>query len=114
MNSLYNIAMLHFVSEDYPRVVSVVELILKMMKEMNYHSIRSCSTVKLYAITALSCYYQQEYYNSYYFMSKMEIIVEHTIMVLKEANDGTWDEDILLYHLLYLNVKTLSKRKSIF
>jgi len=100
MNSLYNVAILHFVAEDYQNAVSVVELVLKMMKEMGYHSIRSCSTVKLYAIIGLSCYYQQEYYNSYYFLSKMEIITEHMILVLKEANDGTWDEDLLLYHLL--------------
>ena len=100
MNSLYNIAMLHFVSENYQRAVSVVELILKMMKEMKYVSIRSCSNVKLYAIIGLSCYYQKEYYNSYYFLSKMEILVEHTILVLKDGNDGTWDEDLMLYHLL--------------
>ena len=100
MNSLYNIAMVHFVAENYQRAIAVVELILKMMKEMNYQSIRSCSTVKLYAIIGLSCYYQQEYYNSYYFLSKMEIIVEHMIMVLQDVNDGTWDEDLLLYHLL--------------
>ena len=99
MNSLYNIAMLHFVSENYQKAVSVVELILKMMKEMKYISIRSCSTVKLYAIIGLSCYYQKEYYNSYYFLSKMEILVEHTILVLKDVNDGTWDEDLMLYHL---------------
>ena len=99
MNSLYNIAMLHFVSENYQGAVSAVELILKMMKEMNYNCIRSCSTVKLYAITGMSCYYNNEYYNSYYFLSKMEILVEHMIMVLDE-NENTWDEDLLLYHLL--------------
>ena len=100
MNSLYNVAMLHFVAENYQSAISVVELVLKMMKEMNYQSIRSCSTVKLYAIIGLSCYYQKEYYNSYYFLSKMEIITEHMILVLEEANDGTWDEDLMLYHLL--------------
>lgn len=100
MNSLYNVAMVHFVSENYQGAVSVVEIILKMMKEMNYHSISSCSTIKLYSIIGLSCYYQQEYYNSYYFLSKMDIIVEHMIMVLKEVNEGVWDEDLLLYHLL--------------
>lgn len=100
MNSLYNVAMVHFVSENYQSAVSVVELILKMMKELNYNSIGACSTLKLYGIIGLSCYYQQEYYNSYYFLSKMEIVVEHMILVLKEASDGVWDEDLLLYHLL--------------
>ncbi len=100
MNSLYNIAMLHFVSEDYQSAIKIVELILKMMKETNFQSLRSCSTIKLYSIIALSCYYQQEYYNSYYYLSKMEIIVEHMIMVLKEVKEGIWDEDILLYHIL--------------
>lgn len=100
MNSLYNVAMVHFVSENYQGAISTVELILKMMKEMNIQSIGSCSTIKLYSIIGISCYYQQEYYNSYYFLSKMEIIVEHMIMVLKEVEDGIWDEDLLLYSLL--------------
>ncbi len=100
MDSLYNVAMVHFVSENYQGAIAVVELILKMMKELHYHSIGSCSTIKLYSIIGLSCYYQQEYYNSYYYLSKMETIVEHMIMVLKEASDGIWDEDLLLYYLL--------------
>ena len=100
MNSLYNLAMVHFVSENYTGAISVIELILKMLKEMGYHSIRACSTIKLYSIIAISCYYLKEYYNSYYYLSKIEIIVEHMIMVLKEDDEGIWDEDLLLYHLV--------------
>ncbi len=100
MNSLYNLAMVHFVSENYSGAIAIVELILKMLKEMGYHSIRACSTVKVYSIIAISCYCISEYYNSYYYLSKIEIIVEHMIMVLKEADDGIWDEDLLLYHLV--------------
>ncbi len=100
MNSLYNLAMVHFVAEDYVAAIANIELILKMLKEMGYHSIGACSTVKLYSIIAISCYYQHEYYNSYYYLSKIETIVEHMIMVLKEADDGIWDEDLLLYHLV--------------
>ena len=99
-NSLYNLAMVHFVSENYSGAISVIELILKMLKDMGYHSIRACSTIKLYSIIAISCYYINEYYNSYYYLSKIETIVEHMIMVLKEADDGIWDEDLLLYHLV--------------
>ena len=99
-NSLYNLALMHFVAEDYRSAASVIELILKMLQEMGYQSIDACSNIKLYSIIAISCYYQKEYYNSYYYLSKMEIIVEHMIMVLKEANDGVWDEDLLLYHLV--------------
>ena len=114
MNSLYNVAMVHFVAENYQGAIATVELILKMMKEMRLYSIRSCSTIKLYSIIGMSCYYQKEYYNSYYYLSKMDIIVEHMILVLKEAQDGVWDEDLLLYHLLkgmlyeYENNYTLS------
>lgn len=100
MNSLYNLAMVHFIAEDYQNTITVIELIIKMLKEMGYHSVEACSTVKLYSIIAISCYYQQEYYNSYYFLSKMEIIVEHMIMVLKEVDDGIWDEELSLYHLV--------------
>lgn len=99
-DSLYNLAMVHFVSENYSGAINVIELILKMLKEMGYSSIRACSTIKLYSIIAISCYYIGEYYNSYYYLSKIEIIVEHMIMVLKETDDGIWDEDLLLYHLV--------------
>ncbi len=100
MNSLYNLAMDHFVAEDYAETIAIIELIIKMLKEISYHSISACSTIKLYSMIAISCYYQKEYYNSYYFLSKMEVNVEHMIMVLQEANDGVWDEDLLLYHLV--------------
>ena len=100
MNSLYNLALLHFVAENYATSMTVVELILKMMKEMDCHSLGACSNIKLYSIIAISCYYQKEYYNSYYYLSKMDTIVEHMIKVLAEANEGTWDEDLLLYYLI--------------
>ncbi len=100
MNSLYNLAMDHFVAEDYLETVKNIELIIKMLKEMGYHSIGACSTMKLYTLIAVSCYYQKEYYNSYYYLSKMEIIFEHMVLVLQKSEEGSWDEDILLYHLV--------------
>ncbi len=100
MNSLYNLALVHFVAENHQNSASIVELILKMLKEMGYHSIRACSNIKLYSFIAISCYYQNEFYNSYYYLSKIETIVEHMIMVLESKDDGTWDEDLMLYHLV--------------
>lgn len=100
MNSLYNLAMSHFVAEDYRAAITVIELIIKMMKEMGTRTINACSTTKLYALIAASCYFQREFYNTYYFMSKIEVIVEHMLKVLRDANDGLWDEDFLLYHLV--------------
>ena len=100
MNSLYNLAMNHFVSEDYPLAVTVIELIIKMMKDMGYRSINACSTTKLYGLIAISCYYQKEFYNTYYYMSKMEIVVDYMLRVLQENGEGTWDEDFLMYHLV--------------
>ncbi len=100
MNSMYNLALIHFVAENYQGAASVVEMIFKMLKEMGYYSIRACSNMKLYTFIAISCYYLQEYYNSYFYLSKMEIIAEHMIKVLKDQNDGNWDDDIILYHLV--------------
>ncbi len=100
MNSLYNLAMNYFVSEDYQNTISIIELIIKILKEMGYRSIGACSTTKLFSIIAASCYYQKEYYNCYYFLSKLEVIVGHMLKVLQESNDGIWDEDLLLYHLV--------------
>ena len=100
MNSLYNLAMSHFVAEDYRSAITVIELIIKMMKEMGYRSINACSTTKLYSLIAASCYFQREFYNTYYFVSKIEVIVEHMLKVLQDSNEGSWDEDFLLYHLV--------------
>ncbi len=99
MNSLYNLALDYFVSESYHNVIKVVEMILKMMKELGFNNIRACSTTKLYSMIAISCYYQGEFYNSYYYLSKMEVIVEHLLSVLRENEDKAWDEDFCLYHL---------------
>ena len=100
MNSLYNLAMNYYVAESYHNAIQVIDLILKMLREMGYQSIGASSNTKLFAIIAISCYYEGEFYNSYYFLSKMEIIVEHMLKVLIENHDGVWDEDLALYHLL--------------
>ena len=100
MNSLYNLAMNYFVGESYRCAIEVVDLIIKMLKEMGFQSIRACSTTKLYSIIAISCYYQEEYYNSYYYLSKIELVVEHMLMLIKDSDKGVWDEDLLLYHLV--------------
>ncbi len=100
MNSLYNMALNYFVAEAYESAKKVVEVIIKMLKELGYSSLRACSNTKLYSIIAISCYYQKEYYNSYYFLSKMEVIVEHILKALQESENGVWDEDMQFYHLL--------------
>ncbi len=99
MNSMYNMAMNYFVAGAYQQVIFIIDLILKMLKELGYRSIRACSTTKIYSLIAMSCYYQEEYYNSYYYLSKIEVIVEHMLRVLQETHDGMWDEDLLLYHI---------------
>ena len=100
MNSLYNLAFNYFVAESYKNTIQIVEMIFRMLKEVGYRSIPACSTTKLYSMIAMSCYYEGEYYNSYYYLSKMEIVVEHMLMVLDKANSGVWDEDFLLYHIV--------------
>lgn len=100
MNSLYNLAMVYFVSGAYENTIHVIDLILKMLKELGYQSIGACSTVKLYSLIAVSCYYEGEFYNSYYYLSKIEVYVEHMLRILLEGNEGVWDEDLLLYHLV--------------
>lgn len=100
MNSLYNLAMNYFVAESYQYAIEVINLVIKMLKELGYQSIRACSTIKLYSLIAISCYYQEEYYNSYYYLSKIEVIEEHMLKILQESHEGVWDEDLLLYHLV--------------
>ena len=100
MNSMYNLALIHFVAENYRASAAVVEMILKMLKEMRYNAIYACSNTKLYTFIAISSFYLGEYYNSYFYLSKMDILIEHMIKVLAEQNDGNWGEDLMLYHLV--------------
>lgn len=100
MNSMYNLAMNYFVAESYQETIEVVDLILKMLKELGFQSIGACSMTKLYSLIAISCYYQEEYYNSYYYLSKIEVIVEHMIHILEEGEKDVWDEDLMLYHIV--------------
>ena len=100
MNSLYNLALNYFVAEAYKKTIWVIDLIFKMLKELGFLSMNACSTTKLYSMIAISCYYQGEYYNSYYYLSKIEVVVEHMLRVLQENNEGDWNEDLLLYHLI--------------
>ena len=99
-NSMYNLMMNYFVAGSYENTIITIDIILKMMREMGYQNIRTCSNVKLYSLMAISCYYTKEYYNSYYYLSKIEVIVEHMIRVLLDTNKGVWDEDLTLYHIL--------------
>lgn len=99
VNSLYNLAMNYFVAESYANATTVVDIMLKMLREMGYKSLRACSNIKLYSLIGISCFYQKEYYNSYYYLSKIEVIVEHMLKVLLEMHEGNWSEDLTLYHL---------------
>lgn len=100
MNSLYNLALVHLVAENYRGLVNVVELILKMLNKLNYKSIRACSTIKLYSFIAIGCFYLKEYHNCYVYLWKIETIVERMINYLQEHNEGNYDEDLVLYHLI--------------
>ena len=100
MNSLYNLALVHFVAENYQQLINVVNLIFKMLKAMNYRSIRACSNIKLYSFMAISYYYLGDYYTSSVYLKKIEVITEHMILYLQEQNHGNWYEDIILYHLV--------------
>ena len=100
MNSLYNVALIDFVAENYRGAMLAVEFIMKMLKELSYYNIRACSNTKLFTIIAISCYYLREYYNSYFYLSKIEIIVEHMIWTLRKGDQGNYDEDIMMYHLV--------------
>lgn len=99
MNSLYNLALDYFVAEAYENVIKSIDLIINVLKELGFRSVRACSTTKLYSMIAISYYYHEEYYNSYYYLSKIEVIVEHMLMMLQGNHDGSWDEDLILYHM---------------
>ncbi len=99
MDSLYNLAMNHFVAEDYRATINIVELMIKMMREMGLNTVHACSVTKLYGFIAMSCYFEREIYNTYFYLSKMEIVVEHMLKIMQDSGEGSWEEDFLIYHL---------------
>lgn len=100
MDSLYNLAMNYFVIESYDNVIEVLNLLLKMLGELDMQAIKVCNTTKLYGMLAVSYYYQEEYYYSYYYLSKIEVLIERLLRGTGKLSDVMWREDLLLYHLV--------------
>lgn len=100
MNSLYNLSLVYFVAESYENVIEVIVLLIKMLNELGYQSIGVCNTSKLYALLAISYYEQGEYYNSYYYLRKIELILDHMLHTSENVDESMWEEDLLLYHLI--------------
>ena len=97
--TLYNIFMNYYVAGDNERTVQCIELLLKAMKLIHIEGIRICNTSKMYGILALAYFKLEEYFDCYYCIDKMEIIMSYVLNKADESIEELWVEDLFLYHL---------------
>lgn len=97
---LYNMALNYFVAGIYDRCVEYMECVIKIMNALEVQEIRVCNVSKLYGIVAMAHYKLKEYYNCYYYLDKIELVLSHIINVNESENYNLWEEDLYLYHML--------------
>lgn len=97
---LYNMALNYFVAGIYDRCVEYMEYVIKIMNAIDVQEIRICNVSKLYGIVALAHYKLREYYNCYYYLDKIELVLSHILNVSESKNYNLWEEDLYLYHML--------------
>lgn len=97
--TLYNMFMNYYVAGDNERTVQCIELLLKAMKLIHIEGIRICNTSKMYGILALAYFKLEEYFDCYYCIDKMEIIMSYVLNKADESIEELWVEDLFLYHL---------------
>lgn len=100
MDALYNIVMNLFVIEDYETVIPCIEVLLKMLDYLGYQNLMVCNTAKLYAMLAISHFNLKSYYNTYHYLSQMEILLGELIHDSADIDYKYWEEELFLYHYL--------------
>ena len=100
MDSLYNMAFNYVVAESYEDAIYVLNHIFKMMELMGVQTMQVSSTEKLYALMAISYFHLKQYYNAYFYLSKMEVLID-TILAPEYTQDYILhEEDLFLYHFI--------------
>lgn len=109
--TLYNMFMNYYAAGDNKRTVQCIELLLKAMKLIHIEGLRICNTSKMYGILALAYFKLEEYFDCYYCIDKMEIIMSYVLNKADESIEELWVEDLFLYHLCNANICSFEKNE---
>ncbi len=96
---LYNMSLNYYVAGINEEAIVCMENVIKVLKLIGIQNIRICNTSKLFGIIAMANFKIGQYYNSYYYLDKMESILSHIINSNDERRYKMWEEDLFLYHL---------------
>ena len=100
MDSLYNMAFNYVVSESYEDALFILNHIFKMMELMGIQTMQVSSTEKLYALMAISYFNLKQYYNAYFYLSKMEVLIDTILSPDYNKDYILHEEDLFLYHFI--------------
>lgn len=98
--TLYNMAMNCVCAWDYENAQKYLECALKILKGIKVTSIAVCNVSKLYGMLALCYYYMGRYYDSYLYVSKIELMARHILSSKTEPDYTRWDDDLFFYNLV--------------
>ncbi len=98
--TLYNMAMNCICAWDYENANKYLETALKIITNLNVSSVSVCNTSKLYGMIALCCYHMGRYYDSYLYVSKIELMARHILTAKSQPDYSKWDDDLFFYYLV--------------
>lgn len=98
--TLYNMAMNCICAWDYENAQKYLECALKIIKGINLTSIAVCNVSKLYGMLALCYFHMSRYYDSYLYVSKIELMARHILCAKTEPDYSRWDDDLFFYNMV--------------
>ena len=101
---LYNMFINYYVAGSNEKVISCIELLIKVMECIHIQGLRICNTSKIYGMLALAYYKLGRFFDCYYCMDYMERVLSYVINKQDEKVEELWIEDLFLYHLCKANL----------
>ena len=98
--TLYNMAMNCICAWDYENASKYLETSLNIFKCLNVPGVTVCNTSKLYGMLALCYYNLGMFYDSYLYVSKIELMASHILACETEPDYSKWDDDLFFYYMV--------------
>lgn len=101
---LYNMFMNYYVAGSNEKAITCIELLLKIMKVIHIQRLKVCNTSKMYGMLTLAYFKLEQYFDCYYCIGRMEMILSYVLNKNDEGEEEPWIEDLFLYHLCKANL----------
>ena len=97
--TLYNMLVNYYVAGVNDKAIECGELLFKVMNVIDIQCIQICNTSKLYGYVVLANYKKGQYYDCYYYLSKMEKVMSYALEHGDDPELKLWYGDLFMYHL---------------